>query len=287
MHSQSIAALFLQEGLDQWGCASLEGFPLRPTKGAAQLTFTPTRALCALFPYFSPHAAQIKGNLSLYARSTDYHITVQKRLVRIAEKLQELFPSHHFACFTDNSPLDEVYTAIRCGLGKRGMNGLLLNPGYGSWCFIGAILCDVDELPISSPCPQPVCTHCGACVAACPSRALAMEECGAHLFHLDRCLSHLSQSKGDLSPQQLQWLADSPLIWGCDQCQLVCPVNRQAKPTPLPEFQSPLHASLSLEELEGLSNREFALRFGQCAFAWRGKAPLLRNLRLHPQSEEG
>lgn len=276
---------FSQCGLTQWGCASLEGFPLRPVRQAQRLDFVPTRALCVLLPYFDPVSAATPGNLSLYARGLDYHLAAQNRLSQAMETLGQLLPHRHFACFADNSPIDEVYAAIRCGLGKRGMHGLLLNPVYGSWVFIAAVLCDAEEIPLTPPLADPVCTHCGACVAACPTRALAMEECGAHLFHTDRCLSHLSQLKGDLSPMEAQWLAESPLIWGCDRCQLACPVNRKAMATHLPEFQQDLLPSLTADMLEGLSNREFTARFGRRAFAWRGKAPLLRNLALHSQEQ--
>ena len=104
-------------------------------------------------------------------------------------------------------------------------------------------------------------------------------------FDPDRCLSALTQKKGTLTPEEEGLLKAHPLIWGCDCCQLACPYNQEALAAPLPELAGetralPYLASLSLSDLEGLTNRTFREIYGKRAFAWRGPAVLRRNLTL-------
>ena len=162
------------------------------------------------------------------------------------------------------------------GLGILGRHGLVIVPPYGSWVFLGTILTDLP-LPSAST-PAPDCPGCNACIRACPSGALTEAGCD-----IKRCLSDLTQKKGTLTEEQEAQLQAHPLIWGCDFCQLACPYNRDAQPSPLPELtgqaaETPYLPSLSSEDLEGLTNRTFRAAFGNRAFAWRGPAVLRRNL---------
>lgn len=275
---QKLQEAFLSCGIESWGVAEVRNVPLRPVKCAQHMDFSPTYALCALFPYY---AGQQMGNLSLYARGEDYHQVVQRRLEQVVEKLAQFLPGVHFACFTDNSPLDEVYTAVRCGLGRRGMHQLLIHPKWGSLCFIGAILCDAPKMPVTPPMQQDPCLHCGRCVVACPTHALRMEECGQLTYHKDLCLSHITQKKQDflLEPDG-ELMQKGQRVWGCDLCQLACPCNQEIPLTPFSEFREGLMCSVSREELEGLSNREFQRRYAGRAFTWRGVGVLRRNLDI-------
>ena len=101
-----------------------------------------------------------------------------------------------------------------------------------------------------------------------------------------RCLSHLTQKKGELSEEEERLVAAHDLIWGCDCCQRACPHNRRAALTPLAEFREDLMDNLTPEQLEGLTNRTFQAAYGARAFAWRGPAVLRRNLALHTAQEE-
>lgn len=269
---------FASQGIESWGIAEVRGVPLRPVKCAQSMDFTPTYALCALFPYY---AGREPGNLSLYARGRDYHLAVQQHLEAVAKQLESHLPGVHFACFADNSPLDEVYTAIRCGLGRRGMHQLLIHPKWGSFCFIGEIVCDAQVLPVTPPMAQDTCLHCGRCVAACPTHALRLEECGQLTYHKDLCLSHITQKKQDFLPEPDGVLMrKGRRVWGCDLCQEVCPCNDNVPVTPFPEFREQLLCEIAPQDLEGLSNREFQRRYADRAFSWRGVGVLRRNLDI-------
>ena len=96
----------------------------------------------------------------------------------------------------------------------------------------------------------------------------------------DRCLSHLTQKTGELTPEEAALLSAHPLIWGCDVCQQVCPYNRAAPVTPLPEFRDDLVPALTLPDVAGQTRRQFLERYPGRAFTWRGPGPLQRNLEL-------
>ena len=229
----------------------------------------PRNVLVAAFPYY---AGERPGNLSLYARGRDYHQVITGRLNTICDILRENYKNGVFLPAADNSPLPERQAAWRCGIGLRGKNGLVILPPYGSYVFLGTILTDV-ALDLPSRTPSPNCVGCGKCLIACPGGALG--EAGVDL---DRCLSELTQRKGELTAEQGALLKNHSLIWGCDTCQRVCPYNAAPALSPLPEFREGLVDALEGADLEGLTNRTFREKYGDRAFAWRGPAPLRRNL---------
>ncbi len=207
------------------------------------------------------------GNLSLYARAKDYHSVLGEKLEAVADTLRTQYPTHTFVVLVDDSPLPEVYAAACAGLGKIGTHGLLIHPTYGSYVFIGTIVTNL-ELPRTECTPQP-CLQCGACLRACP-------------VDLDksRCLSALTQQGGALDEEQAALVREHPLIWGCDTCQLVCPLNRTAQTEPIPDFAQNRICSLTFSDLDGLTRKQFLAKYPDRAFTWRGPAPLRRNLTL-------
>ena len=230
----------------------------------------------AVFPYYTP--AQPGGNLCLYARGEDYHRVLRRRLEQAESALCAQYPGQGFAPFADASPFPEVALAALCGLGVRGQNGLLITPRFGSYVFIGLL---ASTLPWTAEPPEPKdCQNCMACRRACPGGALGPEG-----FEPERCLSHITQKRGGLSEDQRRLVAQSPLIWGCDLCQAVCPMNRNAEPTGLPEFRQNLLHSLPAADC-GLSDRQFRKKYADRAFCWRGVAPLRRNLALQSGAKE-
>lgn len=236
---------------------------------AEELCPNPRTVLVAAFPYY---AGDRPGNLSLYARGRDYHQVVTGRLNTICDFVREKYENGLFLPAADNSPLPERQAAWRCGIGLRGKNGLVILPPYGTYVFLGTILTDQAlDLPPSAPSPD--CVGCGKCLAACPGGAL-----GESRVDLSRCLSELTQKKGDLTGEEEELVKAHPLIWGCDTCQRVCPYNAQPALSPLPEFREDLVDALDRADLEGLTNRTFRDKYGDRAFAWRGPAPLRRNL---------
>ena len=229
----------------------------------------------AAFPYY---AGDRPGNLSLYARGEDYHRVLLRRLEPVCAALRLAYPAHRFLPGADNSPLPEREAARLAGVGIAGRHGLLILPPYGSWVFLGSIL-TTARLPLSKRPAAPRCEDCGRCRAACPTGALNGDG-----FAAERCLSHLTQKKGMLAPEEDQLLALHPCVWGCDSCQRACPHNAGCRLSPLPEFREDLVCRLEAGDLEGLTNRTFRERWGTRAFAWRGPAVLRRNLALqNPQ----
>lgn len=228
--------------------------------------------MVCLFPYAAP--AVPHSNLSKYARGVDYHTVITQALQPFADALTTTFPAYQHRVLVDASPLPEVTIAALCQLGKRGENGLLLHETYGSAVFIGTILTDnphlfpVDTLPQASPTVQP-CLQCGACKRACP----------VQLDH-SRCLSALTQQKGDLTPNEQALLAAHPLVWGCDACQDCCPHNAQVPVCNNPQFTQNLCTQLTLQDVQGHTRKQFQAAFANRAFTWRGPAPLVRNLLL-------
>lgn len=228
-------------------------------------------AVVVLFPYYQP---PVEGaNLSLYCQFPDYHGIIRQYLDRIAAWLDRHWPGSRQAAIVDTSVLAERQLAVEAGLGFAGDNGCLIHGTWGSWCFIGAVL---TTLPLEPDAPdRRECCHCGACARHCPGGCFAS---GRYDYRV--CKSYLTQKKGELTPEEIAILRKTPLVFGCDECQRCCPHNAQVPVTPIPEFKMRRQARLTARELENLTNRQFKEKYGERAFAWRGKKLLLRNLAL-------
>ena len=222
-------------------------------------------------PYYN--GAHPERNLSLYAAPRDYHLYVSQLEERMVEKLSALYPNEKFALTADHSPIDERDAAWRLGLGVKGDNHLLITEEYGSFVFLAEILSTLaaecyyenDVLPPEVPVTE--CLHCGACQKACPCP--------------DGCLSAITQKKGDLSEEEIQMMLDSGILWGCDVCQTVCPLNRDAAITPIAFFRENTLYRLTLGQIEEMSPAKFKER----AFSFRGKKTILRNVKLYEDTK--
>ncbi len=221
-------------------------------------------AVCCLFPYYHEDGP---SRLSIYARSRDYHVIV-------VEKLRELMAPVDASAeiFVDKGPHEDIEVAVKCGLGIVGRNGLLIHPSLGSFCFIGYTLTARSLIP-SSPLGG-TCLSCNACLRSCPGNALSAN--GS--FDASRCASALTQKKGALTDEEKSIIRKSGYVFGCDICQTVCPHNCTA--CAMNEFLTNRITSLSSKTLSSMSNADFRSSYGNYAFAWRGKAVLLRNLAL-------
>lgn len=224
-------------------------------------------AVVALFPYFVEGES---GNVSMYARGLDYHRVAEEKLKEIEEFLIGLGASET-RIHVDKGELDDRKAAYEAGLGFFGKNGMLICDEYGSYFFIGQVVHDL-EIEADSPINQS-CLSCGACMRHCPGGALS-----AKGFAVDKCLSEISQKRGELTDEEKSLIKRSGSCWGCDVCQNVCPHNSDIETTALPEFLDNRITGLGLEDVENLSNREFKEKYGKYAFSWRGKAVLARNL---------
>ena len=167
--------------------------------------------------------------VSLYARGRDYHKVLRNRLQKLAERIaQELGPFGHRA-FTDSAPVLEVELATRSGQGWRGKHTLTLSREAGSMFFLGEIYVD-----LALPATQPTTEHCGSCTSCidvCPTQAIIAPQ------RLDarRCISYLTIEHAGPIPLELRPLIGNR-IYGCDDCQLVCPWNKFAQRSALPDF---------------------------------------------------
>ena len=238
------------------------------TLGINKIGFS-KNSVVALFPYYVKGES---GNLSMYARSIDYHTVAREKLKKLSDFLVDLGATEVLV-HVDNGVLDDRRAAFEAGLGFFGKNGMLICAEYGSYFFIGQV---VHNLEIQSDMPlEKSCLSCGACIKNCPGKAL--NEDG---FEIERCLSEISQRKGQLTEAEKRMMKQKGLCWGCDVCQEVCPHNSGIETTAIPEFLSHRITELKPEDVESLSNREFKEKYGEYAFSWRGKAPLERNLKV-------
>jgi len=212
-----------------------------------------------------------KGRISRYAMGEDYH----KVVINALEKGCEILKQNGFSskAYADNSPLLERYLAYLAGLGFFGKNGMLINEKYGSFVFVGYILTDC-EMPCDTPLDNSMCIGCNKCIDACPGNALGED----FSFNENKCVSYLTQKKGELTGKEQEIIKKSGYIWGCDICQNVCPYNYTAQRTNIPQFFKNLVFDIEIDE--NMSNSEFGRKFSNRAFAWRGKNVLKRNIEL-------
>ncbi len=234
---------------------------LLPCRAAERLPKTPRSVIVCLFPYRVD--SDLPRNLSRYACVPDYHRVVGSALWQAAEKLSPLL-SAEVVPFVDNSPIPEVYAAALAGLGCIGDNGLLITPRYGSYVFIGTL---VTDAALSAPRTGiQRCPGCGACRRQCPAGALT--ESG---IDRSRCLSAVSQRKGKLAAEEEAALIKNGLIWGCDRCQEVCPLNREAVCEPFVGFDT-YEPWLDTVPAKAILKEK--------PYGWRGAAVLERNRKL-------
>lgn len=174
-----------------------------------------------------------KAYVSRYALGRDYHKLIRKRLASIAQKISEHSQLNlNQRAFVDSAPVLERALAEKSGLGWIGKNTMLINPKAGSWFFLGEILTDL-ELPIDPVQPSFHCGSCTACLDACPTDAFV----GANQLDARKCISYLTiEYKGSI-PLELRPLMGNR-IYGCDDCQIVCPWNKFSPNSAINDFKA-------------------------------------------------
>ena len=214
------------------------------------------------------------GYVSRYAVGRDYHKVLRTRLARLAARLAMAVGADGYRAFTDSAPVLEKALARDAGLGWIGKHTNLLDRRDGSWFFLGEIFTDLP-LPVDAP----VTAHCGSCSACldiCPTRAIVAP------YELDarRCISYLTIELDGPIPEEFR-AAIGNRIYGCDDCQLVCPWNRYAKLTAEPGFQ-PRHGldAPRLAELMAWTEAQFLERTAGSAIRRIGHVRWLRNVAI-------
>jgi len=214
------------------------------------------------------------GYVSRYALGRDYHKVIRNRLAQLAERVAAAAGSAGYRAFTDSAPILEKALARDAGLGWIGKHTNLLDRHDGSWFFLGEIFTDLP-LPVDAP----VTAHCGSCTACidvCPTRAIVAP------YQLDarRCISYLTIELDGPIPEEFRAVIGNR-IYGCDDCQLVCPWNRYAKLTAEPGFhpRDGLDAA-RLVELFAWTEAEFLERTAGSAIRRIGHIRWLRNIAI-------
>jgi epoxyqueuosine reductase len=170
-----------------------------------------------------------EGIVSLYARGRDYHKVLRSRLQKLGERVAEHIGPMGFRAFTDSAPVLEAELATRSGQGWRGKHTLVLSREAGSMFFLGEIFID-KALPPTEPTSEH-CGSCQACIEVCPTQAIiAPQQLDAR-----RCISYLTIEHAGSIPAELRPLIGNR-IYGCDDCQLICPWNKFAQRSALPDF---------------------------------------------------
>ncbi|MEW9900380.1 tRNA epoxyqueuosine(34) reductase QueG [Chitinivorax sp. PXF-14] len=217
-----------------------------------------------------PQAAYI----SRYALGRDYHKLLRNRLQKLAERIAAEIGPYGFRAFTDSAPVLEVELGTRAGNGWRGKHTLLLSREAGSMFFLGEIFTD---LPLPPDAPQAEhCGRCTRCIEICPTQAIV----APYTVDARRCISYLTIELHGAIPAELRPMIGNR-VYGCDDCQLVCPWNRFAQHTEQPDFaiRNGLDRA-SLIELFAWSEAEFNERMVGSPIYRIGYERWLRNLAV-------
>lgn len=263
-----ISEIFAREKIEYFGALDISMNDIRRTDVIERRGFDASlfrTAIVFLIPYYVNDG--VPGNVSLYARSRDYHAYCDGLFGTLEKEFKAEYGGT-FLGFADKSPIEETGAAQKAGLCVRGDSYVVINEKYGSYVFIGEIITDIPASVLGldgTPKEARGCLHCGKCRMACP-----MVQTG------NDCLSRLTQKKGELTPDEEEYIKKYGYVWGCDICQNVCPLNEGVSETPIDFFRKDRIAYLDGATLDGIDDEEFQTR----AFSWRGRKTVERNVKL-------
>jgi epoxyqueuosine reductase len=208
-----------------------------------------------------------KGLLSVSSHGEDYHKRVKSLLIKLAQEIM-----HHidfkFSPCVDTSYLIDKEICKLAGLGNYGKNSLIINQNKGSFIYLGYLLTDIGAEP-DAVIEEDICGTCNICVKACPNKAIF--ESGG--INPKRCVSYLTQTKNYIPLEYRENVGRQ--IYGCDICQIVCPLNKEILNKETNEDYSDL--LVDLKELIKMSNKDFISKYGPAAGSWRGRNIWKRN----------
>ena len=249
----------------------------------AELVPGTVRIVSVRLDYFPPDARDAfevlddpsLGYLSRYALGRDYHKVLRKRLQRLADRIAERVGPFGYRAFADSAPVLEKALAEKAGLGWIGKHSNLIDESAGSFFFLGELYTDLP-LPIDRPRAQGHCGSCTRCIDACPTAAIV----APYRVDARRCLSYLTIELEGAIPIEFR-RALGNRVYGCDDCQLVCPFDKFTEPTTEPDFavRHALDAS-SLASLFAWTREEFDERLAGSAIRRIGHERWLRNLAV-------
>jgi epoxyqueuosine reductase len=253
----------------------------------AELVPNTVRVISARLDYLPPKVKDSwqtmqdgeKAFISRYALGRDYHKVMRQKLQKLCEKITEIAPDFgdlkfESRVFTDSAPVLEVALAEKAGLGWRGKHTLLINKDRGSWFFLGEIYTNLP-LPIDAKASNH-CGTCSACLDICPTKAIVAP------YDVDarRCISYLTIELKTSIPTEFRPHIGNR-VYGCDDCQLVCPWNKFAEITQTPDFNVRNGLDdISLVECFGWSEAEFKQKMAGSAIYRIGHEQWLRNIAV-------
>jgi epoxyqueuosine reductase len=208
-----------------------------------------------------------KAYVTRYAVGRDYHKLMRKRLATLAKQIDQAVSGYEYRAFVDSAPVLERALAQRAGLGWIGKNNMVIHPKAGSFFFLGEIYTSAP-LPVDAPFEKEHCGSCTACLDICPTDAFE----GPHRLDARKCISYLTIELSGSIPVELRKKMGNR-VFGCDDCQLVCPWNKFSRPTAETDFQ-PRH---------GLDNAELATLFlwTEAQFLKRTEGSAIRRTGYH------
>ncbi|ETI58429.1 tRNA epoxyqueuosine(34) reductase QueG [Marinomonas profundimaris] len=198
-----------------------------------------TRRVISLRMHYLPQSVETvdrlktknKAYIARYALGRDYHKLIRKRLTQLAKKIEQRVGDHGYRAFVDSAPILERQIAEQAGMGWIGKNTLLLTPKAGSWFLLGEIFTNLP-LPVDEPTQTRHCGSCTACLTQCPTDAFVEP----WVLDAGKCISYLTiEHKGPIPVELRRKMGNR--IFGCDDCQLVCPWTKFAKYTEEEDFQ--------------------------------------------------
>ena len=235
--------------------------------------------ISASVPYYrgdwpAPEAAGPRGHIARYAWGRDYHKRIRSRLRRLARAIAAICPEARWLAYVDTGPMLDRAWAERAGVGWIGKNTNVILQGKGSWFFLGEILTDLAIDP--DPPARNHCGTCSRCIAACPTGAIV----GPYQLDARRCISYLTIEHRGAIPLELRPLIGTR-IFGCDDCQEVCPWNRFAVATSDPDFADrPEQQTPELIPLLSLDEDAFRARFQGTAILRAKRNGFVRNVAV-------
>ena len=255
----------------------------------ALLTEGTQRIICVRMNCLPPDTQTIRvlknpdlAYISRYTLGRDYHKVMRKKLTRLGKEIESLTGSVGYRAFVDSAPVLERPLARNSGLGWQGKHTLILNRKAGSWFLLGELFVDLP-LPIDAPYTDEHCGQCQACIDICPTQAIVAP------YQLDarRCISYLTiELKGSI-PELFRPLIGNR-VFGCDDCQLICPWNRFAKHSDEGDF-NPRHSldTISLLELQRWDEATFLKRTEGSAIRRTGYHGWQRNIAVALGNSQG
>jgi epoxyqueuosine reductase len=191
--------------------------------------------------------------IALYARGRDYHSTLRDRMKAFRKALKETYPEVGTYGSVDSGPLMEKVWAARAGLGYVGKNGCFITEPFGSWVLLATVILDAEVDAYADGPAADRCGHCRKCLISCPTGALM----GNRQVDARACLSYQTIENRERDVPEPIRVAMNNLVFGCDICQDVCPLNRKPVFAEHPRFAPRAVAGLGVMELAGLTHEQY------------------------------